>query len=322
LQAAFSIFSVGPSPGDFAKYANAAHLIGTEKPLPNRAIRKSVPPEGSPPIFRLARFAPPRLKGGFLLCAIRPRLAQPKNLKKRLHMTDSLETKTAPGGPATSPTMFATARAVRQLLNSHRQRTGRATKPMDQPTTRVAKKLPGYSAESGRIPISMGHVPNMEMTGNSTVVFATWQPGLFVTPMPFRNRQTVPPNDTEVQRVNAPALADLGNIPQLQRFECNGRSRRLSRRVFLELTHDDRATPRRSSRIVFGADNLWVCAKAYPNSLEKNPRKTRGFTSCQFFGTFRAVNKMFHFALSAGSNAPPQLANWNFTLRFCFTASP
>ncbi len=131
--------------------------------------------------------------------------------------------------------------------------------------------------------------------------------------MPFRNRQTVPPSDTEVRRVNAPALADLGSIPRLQRFECNGRSRRLSRRVFLELTPDDRATPQRSSRTVFGADNLWVCAKASPNPLEKLHRQTRGFTSCP----------PSHTILGRGPNAPfwPEFENLLAQESFTMSAS-
>jgi hypothetical protein len=68
----------------FCRLRHAAFLIGTLKPPPVPAIRKSVPPRRSPPIFRLRGVATPR-PWGLPFGAIRPRLAQPGNKKGTLH---------------------------------------------------------------------------------------------------------------------------------------------------------------------------------------------------------------------------------------------
>lgn len=87
----------------FASRANADVLIGTVKSPPARAIRKSVPPEVSPNFPPCpVRFAP--ATRDFLLCAIRPRLAQLETQKGDFTMTDSTETKTT---TSRTPSHFA-----------------------------------------------------------------------------------------------------------------------------------------------------------------------------------------------------------------------
>jgi len=81
-------FSQVVSPVIFASHANADVLMGTVKPPPARAIRKSVPP-GVAPNFPSCPVRSAPAKRDSRTCAIRPRLAQLENLKRRLQMTDS-----------------------------------------------------------------------------------------------------------------------------------------------------------------------------------------------------------------------------------------
>ncbi len=101
---------------------------------------------------------------------------------------------------------------------------------------------------------------------------------------PCRSQQIVPPTDNEVRPVNLPARADSENTRQPRRFGYSGRLGSFSRPAFPESIPVALAIRRRSFRTVFGAGNLWVCAKASTNCFGKPPGQTRGFTSCHAFG--------------------------------------
>ena len=102
ISSALGFRSVCVSP-TLASHANADVLIGTLKSPPARANKKSLPPGVSPNV-------PPspvrstQATRAFRPCAIRPRLAQPENLKRRPQMTDSNETKTV---TSRTPSHFA-----------------------------------------------------------------------------------------------------------------------------------------------------------------------------------------------------------------------
>jgi hypothetical protein len=89
--------------GDFASHANAALLIGTVKPPPAAQSENRFPLKVAPNYPTCPVCSAPA-KRDFLPCAIRPRLAQPENQKRRLQMTDSNETKTV---TSRTPSHFA-----------------------------------------------------------------------------------------------------------------------------------------------------------------------------------------------------------------------
>jgi hypothetical protein len=101
--------------------------------------------------------------------------------------------------------------------------------------------------------------------------------------MKSNNQRRVRPNGSEASRAGVKELEGSENNPLLQDFERNGRSSQLFQPNLPGSSSVETSEKRCFYRGAFGADRIWVCALAFPNSPKILMPRTRGKTSCSTF---------------------------------------